>query len=188
MVRTLTIASTQAPDGISVLSLVRNESADPWSAAEVKDMLLLEPHVRRVFEIHRRLEGAVSRARVVEDTLDRLRIGVVVVDGRGRTVFANRRASRIADAQGGFVLGPEGPAARDARDTLRLRRAITSAVSRESSAIDCADEQMAVSRPSLRRSCQIRVMRLECHPDWAHSAWGRRSRVVRDRPGTRPHS
>jgi DNA-binding CsgD family transcriptional regulator len=106
---------------------VRSERSGDYSAAEREGLKQLLPHLQRAWGLGKRLaEAETSRAAVLH-ALDRLPIGVLLLDGACRIVNANRAGRRILDARDG--LGCHGPELRAATPglTQRLRDAIAAA-------------------------------------------------------------
>lgn len=59
--------------------------------------------------------------------LDRLRVGVILLDERGKPLHLNRTAERLAGGRSGFTAGREGLALPTGADASRLRRLIADA-------------------------------------------------------------
>ncbi|MCC6878048.1 MAG: hypothetical protein IT378_27295, partial [Sandaracinaceae bacterium] len=85
---------------------------------EVYDRLF--PHVRQALEVHARLRASELRAAVAEHAIDRVALGMVWLDARGRVLLANRAALRLAAggalAISGARLRVEDPSSRAALD------------------------------------------------------------------------
>lgn len=77
---------------IASLGLGRHGTAPPLTAAEMDEMRVLAPHLRRAIVIGRLLETSTTAARNFSEVLDASRAGVVLVDHRRRIVHANRVA------------------------------------------------------------------------------------------------
>jgi DNA-binding CsgD family transcriptional regulator len=95
----------------SVFSVLRSRRVGPYSDDELARLQALFPHLRRAFEIGRHLAvGEVERQAMLA-LLERLPTGVLLVDERGRVVFANRRAEAVLAAGDGLVRDGRGIAA-----------------------------------------------------------------------------
>ncbi len=80
----------------------------PFTEAEKRLLGRLAPHLARAVQVRTRLLRARSGTAAVEDCLERLAVGVVLLDSRGAPIFANRAASRIFAQQDGLSLQPDG--------------------------------------------------------------------------------
>jgi len=83
----------------------------------------LMPHLTNVSSLHIRLGIAEAKESALVALLDRLSTALVLVDGTGRPVFANKAAERIAES-GDIELRCDGLAAATAHETRSLREAI----------------------------------------------------------------
>ncbi len=61
---------------------------------------MLLPHMMRAFAIHQRLGAAEQRSCLLGELIDRLELGVVLVDDRGGVLQANEAALAIARRAG----------------------------------------------------------------------------------------
>jgi DNA-binding CsgD family transcriptional regulator len=93
-----------------------------------KDLRRLLPHLRKAIAVHHRVDRAERRAALSSAAFDRMAIGAVMVDGRGRPLFANRAARRIAARRDGFSLDSGGLAACTQSATQALHQAIADVI------------------------------------------------------------
>lgn len=94
------------------------------------DRALLErlmPHLRQAFRLHRRITGADGVRATSCDALDRLTMGVVLVDRSGRPVFANAAARRLTAMRDGVSVERDRLCTTKAETTRRLSAAIAQA-------------------------------------------------------------
>jgi len=87
-------------------------------------MTLLLPHIRRSLQLRERLRAAEAGAGLAFDLLDRLAVGIVLVDAAGRVLFSNRKAARLLSGGDALVVKRGVLVARDPRDAFSLRNAI----------------------------------------------------------------
>src|SRR6185312_5465217 len=93
-------------------------------------MQLLAPHLDRAARLQMRLNLVMLRSELVSGALDRLTVGVVVVDQAGTRIWHNRRAAEIAsDPQVLTFLG-QRLTGRNAASTQSIRELIARAVER----------------------------------------------------------
>jgi hypothetical protein len=131
-VDTAQIHLMRAPTRYSALGFGRKESVGVFGDREIEIMRLLVPHVRRAVTISNVLDAqAVETARMAE-TLDALKLGVVLANEDSRILHANRAAAEMMRDGGairdrGGLLRAEGGAA-----SVEIRSAIKQAASDES--------------------------------------------------------
>jgi DNA-binding CsgD family transcriptional regulator len=122
----------RTPSRLSMLGFGRQESVGVFADAEIEILRLLIPHVRRAVTISNVLDvQAIEKARMAE-TLDALKLGVVLANEDSRILHANRAAEEMMRDDGPLrgrdgVLRAEGGAA-----SLEIRSAIKQAARNES--------------------------------------------------------
>jgi DNA-binding CsgD family transcriptional regulator/PAS domain-containing protein len=94
-------------------------------------MQLLAPHLDRAARLQTRLNVVTLRSELVSGALDRLTVGVVVVDHAGGRIWHNRRAAEIASDPQVLTLVGQRLTGRDAASTRSIRDLIARAVDRE---------------------------------------------------------
>ena len=154
LVRPLTIASAD-PDLFAV-SVLRAEAALPWDEADVKFVRAIAPHIRRAAEVHERLHTSMAHSVVLEDALDHVSVGMVVLDKRNRVIFANQAALDLHNARDGFELGREGPGVTHREVGRTVSRAIAEALSGPRPGYSPCGT-VSLSRPSGRRPYSLTV-------------------------------
>lgn len=118
----------------------------------------LVPHLQRAIGLQRRLNRAEFHALGGAEALDRLAMGVLLLDGSGRTVLVNRTAREILDARDGLVLLRDGLHASRCELTNQLRKLVADA--RDARRPERYGGVMSLLRPSLKRPLQVRVVGL----------------------------
>ena len=115
------------------------------------------PHLRRAVEIQGLL-GAARRERLaLAEAVDRLPVGVLLLDEKRRVVIENQAARRIVQAEDGFRIDRGGPCAADARDNARLQELIANSLDFEPGQELAARSWATVSRPSGRREYAVAI-------------------------------
>lgn len=139
----------------------------PAGAAFDRDQLAglgrLAAHLRRADEAARQLAEARTARTAWEAALDAMRFGVVLLDQRGRVVFANQAARRLDAAREGFSLRREGVSAAGAPDALA--RAIDCAASGDGAGIR-AGTHLALPRRTTPLPLSALVLPLPRDSDW----------------------
>ncbi len=93
-------------------------------------MQLLAPHLDRAARLQIRLNLVILRSELVSGALDRLTVGVVVVDQAGARIWHNRRAAEIVSDPKVITLVGQRLTGRDAASTQSIRELIARAVDR----------------------------------------------------------
>jgi DNA-binding CsgD family transcriptional regulator len=133
---------------ISGISIWRREGGRPFTSEDLALGNLLAPHLVRAFEIHRRFGELRNERGALTEVIDRLPVGVVLLDALRRPVIVNRFAEQIAARCDGFTLGDAGPHATDARENRILLRHLSQAIGIGASLGRGPSRVMSVSRPS----------------------------------------
>jgi DNA-binding CsgD family transcriptional regulator/PAS domain-containing protein len=81
--------------GQAVLTIVRDRQEDDYDEKEIQDLRSLVPHLRRVLQIHRKMEGLRQLAAGTGSILDSLDVAVIALDRSCRVRFLNGLAESI---------------------------------------------------------------------------------------------
>jgi DNA-binding CsgD family transcriptional regulator len=101
-------------------------------------------------------EFDTARAAAAE-ALERLPLGIIVIDERGKPLLVNAAARSIIDQRDGIGLASDGLACEHHEETLRLRRLIARSLTRRHSDQRSAGGAVCVSRPSQKRAYYLLV-------------------------------
>jgi len=149
---------------ISGLSIWRRMGGRPFTSEDLALGNLLAPHLVRAFEIHRRFAEIRNERSALAEVLDRLPVGVVLIDALRKPVVVNRYAEQISDLCDGFILGDDGPRASDSRENKVLRQRLGQAIAIGASLGRGPNHVMSVSRPSCRRAYAVIIAPLLAPP------------------------
>jgi DNA-binding CsgD family transcriptional regulator len=83
-------------------TLCRSERQGPYEADELRLLSQLYPHLRRALLLGFRLDGYKALQRAEYHVLDRLSVGVILLDRRARLLYANA-AARALDSRDGLL-------------------------------------------------------------------------------------
>ena len=142
---------------ISGIGIWRKEGGRPFTDDDLALCNRLVPHLGRAFEIHSRFGDVRHQRGALADVIDRLPLGVILVDAASQPVVVNRVAEQIAGEHDGFTLGPGGPRAADSREGRLLRGHLGEAISMGITSGQGGNAVMSVSRPSGRRAYTVVV-------------------------------
>ena len=109
---------------VAELGLSRHESEGQITDDDLALAKLLNPHIRRAVLISDLLNAHQLRAQMLDETLDGLAAGVVVVSHNARILHANRAARQMLDGGGPIVSRGGQLASTDGDATTELRAAI----------------------------------------------------------------
>lgn len=156
----------RTPAQSGLIAIGRPHGGENFADDDVVALQMLLPHLARVLDLRRRAGQADLHAAAIETVLDRVDLGVILVDADGRPLYFNRPAEALLAGADGLSVGRAGIAAALAEDTRRLHRAIAAAAAagRPGGTIDAAGRAAAagahirVSRPSGRRPLLLTVI------------------------------
>jgi DNA-binding CsgD family transcriptional regulator len=112
----------------ATLGLTRARSRGPITAEELARLDVLLEHFERAVQLEHHLGKALAPGIAALDFLDRNPTGILILDGLGRVVVANRAARHMAERADGFSLRTDGIAALRPQDDAGLQRLIAGAV------------------------------------------------------------
>jgi DNA-binding CsgD family transcriptional regulator/PAS domain-containing protein len=131
---------------ISRLRLHRFQHLPPFSNLDKQRLAMFVPHIKQAMKLTAHLHCNESQKKIYEEGLERLNIGVIVLDETAQLLRANPTARQMLDSADGLKLQGRQLAASTVAETRELRRLLASA--REHPRLVTA---MCLSRPSGRR-------------------------------------
>jgi DNA-binding CsgD family transcriptional regulator len=137
---------------------------DEWTKAQLDFCRMLAPHLQRAVQINLKLGETCVRESGAADALDRLPVGVFLVDSEARPLLVNRMGEQmIADADG-LQIDSVGLQAATAEQTKALRTLIAAAAGMP----DHCSSGGAISlrRPSARRNLTVLIAPIKCELPW----------------------
>jgi DNA-binding CsgD family transcriptional regulator len=145
------------------IAITRPRSRGPFLESDVDFLRTVVPHLRRAFQIHRRIAGAELKRSALAGAIDRLAIGVILVDRDGRLLLVNRAAESILASNDG-LRAHSGTLSAIHPGESALLRALVHAATAEGVGLACGGA-LSISRPSLRRPVSILVAPLRLEDD-----------------------
>lgn len=137
--------------------IARKQGRRRSHAADDQLLELLRPHLRRALRVHRSLSGFEQSRRALKEVIDRMPIGVIVLDAGRQPLVTNRSADRIIGLGDGFRIDAGGPRAQGKRDDEALHKLVSSATAPEPGKELSAGGFMAISRPSGLRPYPVMI-------------------------------
>ncbi len=95
-------------NGISLVSIHRDRGRYPFTDQETAVLEHALPHMARAFQIRRLLQRQNVQATALTGAIDRLAVGLIVLDSEGAVLHANTLARDIAARADGLRLSREG--------------------------------------------------------------------------------
>ncbi|MDH3520560.1 MAG: helix-turn-helix transcriptional regulator [Myxococcales bacterium] len=162
-------ASGQLVGGLMVF---RREVEEPFTQAEIDVADALVSHFGRAIRMRLALDAAQRVRAPLADALDRLPLGLLVLDRQQQVLIENTSAEQILSLADGLEVRAEGPAASDPREHARLQDLIAVATSTSQGSSFDATGFMQISRPSGRQAFSVMVSPLLAASDGAISQEG----------------
>jgi DNA-binding CsgD family transcriptional regulator len=145
-------------DGLPVaaVALYRRVGGRRFTDDDLRLGDLLVPHLARAFRLHRRFGGAQHGRLAMAEVMNRLALGVMLVDRERRPIVSNRTADRLVALNDGLLLSADRLRAANPRDDAVLQRLLGDAIA---GAHDRShtDRVMAISRPSGKRAFPVLI-------------------------------
>jgi DNA-binding CsgD family transcriptional regulator len=136
---------------------VRPHSFGECDEAETRLFGYLIPHLQRAFQLHRRLVDMRTEHELAVEALDRVPVGVLILDAKGKAILVNRSAREILASKDGLSLRGDGLHAGDLQEMTALRRLLSEALHTGAGKGVGSGGVLAISRPSLRRPYSLFV-------------------------------
>jgi DNA-binding CsgD family transcriptional regulator len=110
-----------------LFALQREQGQGDFDDEDLRLVRLVTPHMARAVQIQRQMNAVTSQKHWAWSALDRLRVGVILLDERGRPVHLNRAAERLVAGRHGFASRRDGLILSSATETTHLRHLIATA-------------------------------------------------------------
>jgi DNA-binding CsgD family transcriptional regulator/PAS domain-containing protein len=131
----------------------RTRDARAFDADDKRHLDMVLPHLSRAMLLQRRLQGLTQDHRLVLDALEKLSVGMIVVDARATVLFANQTAERLLRAGLGLTCREGYLGATDSTKEDELRRLIRQAGLASLGRSSEAGGVLALPRPEGRPLC-----------------------------------
>lgn len=168
-------------DFLLYLGLSRGKQAGPYDDDTLAFIRILLPHILRTVQLQRLIGEAVDAQRLSEATLDRLRIGVILMDAFQCVRFANSTALALANSFG-LSIGESGLSVPSPRFNDRLQNLIQGALSAYVPGNLAPGGDLTFTRPGIG-SLQLRVFPLLCGDGASPSVQRTQVAIFLVRPG-----
>ena len=147
----------QEDSAFAIVTSMRPHRAPPFGRDEVALQQALVPHFQRALQVHRRLRELIAARETAAAALDRLSLGVILLDERTRPLVINARAQAILDQGDGLAIGRQGMEAALPSDTAALARAVRAAAQTGVGRGRGSGGALRLTRPSAKRPLDVLV-------------------------------
>lgn len=161
------LPAISGPGIVDALSIFRGPEENKFDAETFATLNMLSPHLMTALTMRRRLESLHSRVSGLEDALDSITVGLVLLDSRGKCVLANKSARVILDERNGLYLEKSALCTCNLLELERLRGLIASAISSLLPTSSQISRAMLVSRNGAR---PLQVLVAPLHRETASTA------------------
>ncbi|QIL82781.1 helix-turn-helix transcriptional regulator [Diaphorobacter sp. HDW4A] len=157
------------------VTALRSKAHGPYTPQEEQQLRTLMPHLQTAFALHRRLHRAEALAQASLGLLDRLPLGIVLLDAKAQVLHANARAHSLAQESGlirikGRFLGEETLHATRQADDMRLQATMRRAVSTGLGVPIQAGQGMRLQGLQHNLHLLISPLPQQCEPFGTHAA------------------
>ncbi len=138
-------------------SLLHSKAYSTDETQDLELLRLLVPHMQRAAKLHVHLLGLEEQRDDLEEAVNLLSVGVIMLSDRGEVLMMNRRAQRILAARDGLALAGRRVTAAAQGDREHLARAIAATLAMAGGGPTTAAGAVAISRPSGLRPYALMV-------------------------------
>ena len=142
---------------IGHLSAFRAARDEEFAELECEIMRALTPHLATAMAVHVRLAGLEDRIRATEAALERLPLGICLIDQASRITYRNQMAEEILAANDGLSERSGNLFAAAARESRKLAAHVAAAVATGLGSAASPGTILSISRPSMRRPYSVLV-------------------------------
>ena len=145
---------------MSTIGFHRSKSRGPYGDQQISLIKTLMPHLQRALQLHTRIAGLQAELDSLAFSLDRLPMGVLLLDQAGQVMLTNRSADIIFSQNDGLTLALRGVQITSKQQSDLLHKMIYGASQTSQGKGLASGGAMAVSRPSMKRPYSLLVVPL----------------------------
>ncbi|ETW95334.1 MAG: hypothetical protein ETSY1_31080 [Candidatus Entotheonella factor] len=151
------------------LGIMAKELGKSFGTDEMRVLEQLLPHLQRVLQLEQRLAQSQNLSLASSEALDRLQVGVIVLDTKGEIQSINQRATAIVELADGLVITQHQLKAARSDDTNALHQLIHQAIQTTTAEGLGAGGFLNLPRPSGLRPLQLLITPMTRQAFWAAS-------------------
>jgi len=141
---------------VAAVALYRRVGGRRFTDDDLRLGDLLVPHLARAFRLYRRFGGAQHERLAMAEVMNRLAVGVMLVDREGRPIIRNRTADRLIASNDGLSISAGRLRAATPSDDAVLQRLLAEAIAGRRPS-GRRERGMAISRPSDKRAFPVLI-------------------------------
>ncbi len=145
-----------ASDCAGIVAAARPPSAAEFDDDHVRILELLLPHLARAMRLHLRLKAADVHKNTTIEALNRLTLGIMLLDRHRRILFANTAAEAVLAQADGLGTSPSGLHAATAPQSAALQQLVDRAANRGS--VSGRGGILRIDRPSMKSPLLLHVL------------------------------
>ena len=145
---------SSTPTSNALFTLARSRKQRPWTSAEKDVASGLMPHLQRAARFSSYFATIQQEH---DEILNRLPMGIIVLNESGKVEFLNRAAEAIVGKRDGLCCGPNGLYAITPTESARLRALISGAKSTAAGKSALGGGSMSVTQPTAGRPLSVLV-------------------------------
>lgn len=150
-------------EGSISLSFFRPRACEDFGSQELALLNVLLPHVKQSLYLHQKIGQAEDLRGAMAEAIDRIPLGVIVVDGYSRILAANRKASEILVENDGLSSERDGLHASTHIQTASLQKLVACTAETSKGCGSHPGGVLSLRRPSLKDPLLVRVVPLSSH-------------------------
>ena len=131
----------------AAISLLRPRNAGEFGKSEIRIVSTLIPHLQRAMQLHQKLSDLRTYGQAMEDALDQINLGVILLDSKGDVIALNQSAQSLSTKKGPLLIEHKKVELCLSSETARLQRLIATAINSSLKGAGCT---MLISRPEKR--------------------------------------
>lgn len=144
-------ADTREPGGsVANLRVCRGQPEAEFDQRDRQLINMLMPHLKRAIQLHTHIKHTESERDLYSNAVDKLAVGTVILDQRGRLLTTNTLASLLLAEKDGITQSNNQIQIANRDQHSEFQRLVTSILPRQASTGPAMAEAMRVSRPSGR--------------------------------------
>ncbi|WER49065.1 helix-turn-helix transcriptional regulator [Cupriavidus sp. WKF15] len=142
-------ADLRTDDGVECrLRVSRNMDAPDFSQSEKALCTALLPHLKRAVDLHSRMDMVESERNVCAGAIDRMLVGMVMIDESGTIIKTNAAADEILAARDGIRIAMGTLEVNYGQENRKFQRLLRQSMAAHRGAAMAGTEAMSVTRPS----------------------------------------
>jgi DNA-binding CsgD family transcriptional regulator len=142
-------ANIRTEDGVECAFFVsRAHRSQDYDKADKALIAVLLPHLMRAVDLHSTLDVLASERTLYAGTIDRMRVGTVILDEHGKVMKSNSAADRLFAERDGIFLSHDTLHAHCPLENRKFQKSIRSAINNHSVAATACVEATTLARPT----------------------------------------